>query len=230
MPQRRFAEAEAMMREFGRQDPGNGRVPSFIAQIEGLDRLFRRMDELEKGIREGKLDINNALELASVYLQASQIPKFMALAGSIAGNTALPNMYHFRIAQLYERASKWNEMVGTLDSFLQRLTPDTPPGALLDVTKMYAKANRMDRMVATMQEYLRRKPDDWRGWLDLAAMELGMKRTEAASRALDQAVRHGGREAMGIIQGDQRFAPIRNRAVPRGNLLGVPGGPTPNPL
>jgi hypothetical protein len=52
---------------------------------------------------------------------------------------------------------------------------------------------------------------------------MGFRRLDEAARALDEAVRHGGAEAFNIVQSDERFAPLRNRLMPRpGNLLGMP--------
>jgi thioredoxin-like negative regulator of GroEL len=222
IPLQRFDDAKEVIRQFSKDDPGNDRAVDFLRQIQSIKDLVGRIATMEQEIQGGRLDVNKALELAALYLQAGQTPRFMALCGGILQNTNLPALYMFRVAQLFERAQKQEEMVRALDQCVATLPADAPPGVLVDCAGMYAKVQRNDRMLATMLEYLRRNQTDWRAWLDVATMLMAANRLDEGAKALDEAVRHGGAEAFNIIQKDARFAPLRSRLMPRANLFGFP--------
>jgi len=216
IPLKRFADADWLISDFGRSDPGNSRVPEFLKQLRTLMEMYDKMDRMEAEVQDGRMDVTKALELAALYLQAGQTPKFAALAAGILDNKDLPPVFHFRLAQLYDRAQKNTEMVQALDLAINRLPQDAPAAILVEASRLYAKVRMLDRMIETMQEYLRRVPNDWRGWLDYASMLIGAKMNDKASKALDNAVRLGGDEAMNIIRSDERFAPLLNRGPGRG--------------
>ena len=114
-------------------------------------------------------------------------------------------------------------LVKSLDLCVERLPPDAPPDIIIDMARMYAKAQRYDRMAVALKVYLRRIPTDWKAWLDLSAIQINMKQMPEASKSLEQAIRCGGQEAMGVVQQDQRFAPIRDAAFSRAqNMMGIP--------
>jgi hypothetical protein len=80
-------------------------------------------------------------------------------------------------------------------------------------------------MGAAMDEYLRLKPTDWKAWIDQASVLLMQRKTDAAIRALEMAIRTGGNEALTVIRGDPRFTPIQNKALERSGMnLGMPPG------
>jgi tetratricopeptide (TPR) repeat protein len=212
---RRFGESREIMGDFAAQDPGNTKVFEFLDQLDQLDQLHKRVEEIEKEMSKGmQLDANKAVELATLYLQVGQIPKFNAMAASILNNKDLPSMYHYQVAQLYSRNKDMANMVKALDLCLPHIPTNAPSNLLLDIAQLYAKARRLDRMLESMLVYVKRKPDDWRAWLDVAAMQVGMKRNDEANKALDQAVRYGGSEALDMIMEDSRFESFRKKLAP----------------
>ena len=224
MPVRRFKEARELMAWFHEEDPANTKVDQFLAQLSGVEKLYKEIEVLEAEMRsKGQVDVNKALNLASLYQKVGQVPRFMNMANGIMRNTNLPPIVHFRLAQLYDKAGKTEDMLKALDLSVGRFPANTPANVFLAITRLYAKAKRPDKMLLGMDGYLKRKPEDWRGWLDMAAILIGFRRNDEASKALDHAVRHGGNEAMSVIQKDKRFAPFRKRAAPANpNLMGLP--------
>jgi hypothetical protein len=90
--------------------------------------------------------------------------------------------------------------------------------------KMYAEARRADRMAAAMDQYLKRRPLDWRGWVDMASIQLALNNKEAAVQALERSLRTGGNEARSQIEKDPRFRPMLEEALSRSqSLIGLPG-------
>jgi cytochrome c-type biogenesis protein CcmH/NrfG len=71
------------------------------------------------------------------------------------------------------------------------------------------------QMMKVMEEYLRHVPSDWKGWLDLAAMQLRSRLPKRATRSLEKAMMAGGNAAMATINGDRRFDVIREAAMAR---------------
>lgn len=224
IPQRRFEESETIMETFGEQDPGNTKVPDFLNQLKRLQGLYERLEVLEKEMRGGALDANKALELAAVYQQVGRISEFNAVASGILRNTNLPAVYAFRVAQLHDKARQHPQMEKALDQALVQMPDKAPADILLEIAKLYAKLKKPEKMLHAMEVYVRSKPDDWRGWLDVAAMYIGFRREADAVKALEQAIRYGGREAMNLIESDGRFKPFRQRLMggPNTSLMGLP--------
>jgi hypothetical protein len=102
-----------------------------------------------------------------------------------------------------------------LERCRQNLPPETPPQVLVEIASFYAQANMPEQMMNVMEDYLKRVPSDWRGWLDLAAMQLHAKLTRRATHSLEQALLAGGNAAIATINNDRRFDPIREAAMTR---------------
>jgi predicted Zn-dependent protease len=220
----RFAEARDLMEEFRREDPANTKIDDFIRQVDNLARLRERIGKFEGRMRDGKLEVGEALELAELYQQMGQVSLFTQIIMGIVDNKDLPAMYHFRAAQLLAQAHRENEAVRALDRCADRLPKEAPPEAHLEVARMYAAAQKGDKALVSLERYLQKKPSDWNGWLNLAALQIQMGRKDEASRSLEQAVREGGENVMQIIRSDKRFAAVYDEAMSRArNLMGLPG-------
>lgn len=219
--QGRFEDSIDVLNELGRQDPGNGKVPEFLGQLQNMKNMRDRMAELEKQIPQ--LDINNALELADLYHKSGQFPKLLGITRSIMSNTNMPPEVQFQVASLLHNARQFQDMVQALETLMSKIPPQAPPEIYLNIAKMYASANVLDKMANALGLYLQRKPDDWRGWMDMSAIQIGMNNTNLARQAMDQAIKFGGNEAMTIINQDQRFASIRRPALTLpANFMGIP--------
>jgi tetratricopeptide (TPR) repeat protein len=224
MQMNRFDEAVELMRDFGRQDPGNDRVQDFINQIERIKDVSKKITALEAQRSQGKMDVNTALDLSEAYLQVQRMGDFMAMMNSLMTATNLPAPIFYRAASMLRSARQLPEMVRAVDLCMQNMPSNSPPEVFLNLSRMYAEAGRADRMLGPLQEFLKRQPNDWKAWLDLAYIQLTVGQTNNAAQSLSQARNRGGQEAMQIIQQDDRFAPLRPRlGMPQRSLLGIPG-------
>jgi tetratricopeptide (TPR) repeat protein len=221
----RFGEARDLMQDFGRQDPGNTKVPEFVAYLERIEDLTRRIRELETRRTKGQVDIKTALELADLYYQAGQKGLYGEMLRRVLANKGIDPRIYLQVAEMCQRSKDYEEMDTALTQFMANRTANTPPDIYLRIAQMYAAAERPDRMVAPMAEYLKLKPSDWKAWLDQASILMMQKQTEAAVRALEMAIKTGGSEAMAVIRDDPGFAPIQNKALDRSRkLMGIPRG------
>jgi thioredoxin-like negative regulator of GroEL len=223
---RRFQDAIWLMEEFEHQDPGNDRIPSFTNQLRNLDRISRRIQELETMRSSGKpMDINAVFELAQNYLQMQQRNEFRSTMAQVLANANLPFELCLRTAALLHGGQCGPEMVRALDMAWAGMPTNrpVPPSVLQEMAKMYAAVGQMDKMAVVVKEYLRRSPSDWKAWLDLAAVQVTSGRPAEATKSLENAIRQGGREATALIVQDQRFANIRAAAERRLNSGKLPG-------
>ncbi|MFC1452212.1 protein O-mannosyl-transferase family [Verrucomicrobiota bacterium] len=229
MRQRRFGESAAMMKDFGRMDSGNVRVPQYLRHVGQIERLDGRIRELEEKRSSGKIDADAALELAECYLKAQNRPQFLSMADSILSNTNLPAAFYYRVATFLGKANAFAKMDKAVELCLANAPDSMPADFFLSLAQLYMQANKPLKMAAYMEKYLERTPRDWRGWLDLAFVRLSVGQTNAAVTALRQATAHGGSEATAIIREDERFASIRNQILaPKRSLMGLPGVPGAN--
>jgi hypothetical protein len=225
MPMNRISDARRVIEEFGEQDPGNSSVPDFVGRLKKLEETLNQISTLEQQIPGGKLDANNAFELMDLYMQCGQMQKFMNLAMNMLNETNLPPVLHYRLAQGLARAGRIPEMARALDLCANKLPQPIPPEVYLDMARMYGSAKEYDKMVAPLQKYLQMKPDDWKAWLDMSLVHLAVGKTNEAIKAINEAVRIGGPEAIKICSGDPRFAPFRGRIQPPRpvDFMGIPG-------
>jgi len=224
LPMGRLAETRELMAEFSDMDPDDRKAPEFLGRIDEMQNLQRRIQAIEEEMRKGDVQIARILELADLYRQAGQGPRFMHLVMGIVNNPQMPAMAHFRAAQMLRDNGNKDEMIKALDLVADRLPPETPPQALMEMARMYGEAGRIDRALQCLRRYLEKQPGDWSAWLNVAAMHMAAGRNEDAARALEQAVRTGGDAARGIIESDARFSSLYRQAAERArNLIGIPG-------
>jgi len=224
LPLGRIPEARHLMEQFQGEDPANTKVKDFLDHLSRIEGLKKKIAAIESQLREGKLEVLKALELANLYRQVGQPQRFMQMVMSIVNNKAFPPLAHFRAAQLLSEAKRHSEMITALDLAVDRLPPETPAPVLLDAAKMYAKAGKAGKALAMMQRYAARNPNDWNAWLNTASLQIQMGRKDDAARSLEQAVRTGGTQARQVIVQDKRFAAVYSEAASRKrNLIGIPG-------
>lgn len=222
--QGRFDEIENMLELLGKEDPGNTKVPEYLKNIKNMKNMTNRMIELEKLVP--KLNIDNALELCRLYQQSGNIPKLRNMTQNITNNTNLPPQHMFALATILHAAHQYDEMNKCLAFCLEKIAPNTaPPQTYLQMAQMFAASQNHNGMREALAKYLTLTPADWRGWLDMAKIELLLNNTAGASKAVNNAIQYGGNEAIQIINSDPNLAPLRRNNAPINipqNLLGIP--------
>jgi len=233
MRQRRYDEAKDLMRYFGEQDPANIQVSNFLRQIEKIENLDSRIIALEEKRRNGMLNVDQALALAGLYRQARQKPHFVAVMKGIIGTENVPWQLLFQASRMLHEAKEYDLMGEAITTMLSRMPDKGDPNIYLGVAKMYADAKRPDGMLTAVEAYLKLRPNDWKAWLDLASVNIGLKKPEAARRALAKARSVGGFQAEEMIRKDRRFSSLLQRrasdpSADRMDLINIPGVTPPS--
>lgn len=219
----KFQEALEVMKEFKKLDPGSDKADGLISSISNTMGIVKRMHELETKMASQKLDVQSAMELATIYQQAGQMQKFMGLTLGMLQDTNLPPPAFFHLAQLFYKAKRTQEMVRALNLCIPNMPSNAPPQIFLAATEMFRSAGLLQQSQNCMHEYLKRKPDDWKAWLDMTLFHLEMHNTNNAVAALRQAFKFGGEEAQIIAQRDPRLAPLLKHITPlTSQLPGLP--------
>lgn len=226
LPHRRIKEARDLLIEFNKRDPGSTKSKGFITHLDKLLELEAKTKALEAKQKEGRIDIYTALNLIQCYQQGGKNQKFVALTRKLLTQTNLPPEVFLKIAGLSMQAKQYREMTAALALCENKLGSRTPPNIYLEIAKMYAAAKRMDKMLPALEKYLRLNPSDWKAWLDMASVQYSIKKTPAATRAMQEALRTGGAQALTVINKDKRLQEIA-RLIPRNqmrpNLMTLPG-------
>lgn len=212
---KQYAEARALMTAFGEADPANDKVGDFLKQLDRLEGLQQRIDQLQAQSKDGRIDANQALELADLYRQTGNMGHFNQLARSLLENQGLPAQIRFRLAKLYDAAGQPAEVVKALDLCLASMPADTPAGPFLEIAQLYGKANRPDGMLRAMEAYLRKQPNDWKVWLDHASLNAQLGKPDRALESLGVALRYGGTQAEQLIAVNPVLGPLRRQMTTR---------------
>jgi len=215
MPAGRIDEAKALIEDFAQRDPGNTKARSFIAQMDAIADLNDKIAALEKRQKDGKFDINTALQLSELYLQANRVGHFLALSTQLLKQPRLPPQVFYRLAVMYRKAGRKNEMHKALDLCADRLPDNTPAAVFLDMARMYEEVGQHEKMLAPLNRYLRAKPNDWKAWLDLAVVHDILKKPDEAAAALQRALSIGGQEAAIVVSRDPRLTALAQRITSR---------------
>ena len=113
----------------------------------------------------------------------------------------------FELADLYLKLN----LIPHFEQLTRRIIEDDslPPELILRVGQMYADAKRFDLLTVALQKYLAREPSNPRIWIDLAAAQIQIQRTNEAMESLKQAIARGGEPVRDIARNDRRFDPVR---------------------
>ena len=74
---------------------------------------------------------------------------------------------------------------------------------------MYADAKRMDLLATALEKYLAREPANPKVWIDLAAIQAAMQKSNECVQSLKRAIELGGEPVRDVIRKDPRFNPVR---------------------
>jgi predicted Zn-dependent protease len=145
------------------------------------------------------------------------------MISGLLNSPGLPAPAYFNAAKLLQRAGCLAEMDQALQMCMARVPSNINPGVFIEIAKIYAGVNQHQRYGEVLEKYLERDPGNWQIWLNLASLHLGMKQTNAAVKALGQALRVGGVEAQMEMERNPQFEPLRQLASTRAQgLFGMP--------
>jgi tetratricopeptide (TPR) repeat protein len=119
MRQHRYTEARVLIEQYRVLDPYNKGAVDFLNGIKSAEQADVRRLELEKLIGDKRLDVNAALELASLYQRLSLDQQFQGLTASLLDNTNLPSAVHLAVARLYSDGKRWDLLTNALQRYLK---------------------------------------------------------------------------------------------------------------
>lgn len=185
-PEANFRLAEMLMQQ-RRFDDAYSIIDSFLEEDPGNDKVEEFRNQISQ-IKETDIKRN----LLEKEINSGQIDIMRAL----------------ELADIY-RAMNMNPQFEQLTGqILQQ--PDLPPQVCLQIAQLYQMANRVDLLKNALAVYTARDPGNYRGWIDLAAVQSVMKEYANAVASLQQAIKVGGAQAVAVIQGDQRLTALHS--------------------
>lgn len=138
MQQRKFSLARRLVEDFLEKDPGNEKVDEFLKQIKDTEERDQRRLELEAAFKEKRATLENAFELAQIYLSLNLIPHFEQLAQRILSDTNLPPEAYLRVAQMYTQRRDFGSLARALETYLSRRPEDSRIWVDLAAARIFA--------------------------------------------------------------------------------------------
>ena len=124
MNQRRFADARKIMEEYLKVDEYNNNVKSFLGQIDVMANCDLRRVELQKRLEKGA-NLNDVMELISVFARMNMQSEMTALSMNILNNTNVPPQYLVQLAQLFGDAHRTDMAQESFKRYLARMPQDS---------------------------------------------------------------------------------------------------------
>lgn len=108
-------------------------------------------------------------------------------------------------------------------------SPSIKPEMITHLAEMMVKARRFEMVEKILQRFTQLQPNQTTGWIDLAAVQLNLKKP-ALWASLKKAIQVGGEDARNKLRKDKRFNPLRNLPEFQALVPPVAGIGTLNPL
>jgi tetratricopeptide (TPR) repeat protein len=129
------------------------------------------------------------------------LEKRMETGGDI--RTALELIQVYMTLRLGERCSALTRSV---------LANDLPPNQYLAIDQVMEKGGRNDLRELALSRYLEKQGANPKVWIDLAAVQAALKKTNECLNALRRAIQLGGEPVRDVARRDTRFDPVRESA------------------
>lgn len=201
IPQRRLDESVRMLELLQRLDPNNNKIP--LPEIKQLQHATKRASELTMKIKMASpLDEGETLELAECSFTIGMPQQGMQALGSFMQSKGAKPGFAIKAGLLLAKNGQLGEASQIFASVPASSYSDTNLISAAELRKVYdahRNAPNQQALLEFMRIYLLRVPEDWKAWLDYAMINIARGDTVKAARAMDFAVRHGGRDAEGVI-------------------------------
>lgn len=181
-PEANFRLAEMMMQQ-RRFDDAHNIIESFLKEDPGNDKVGEFLNQIDS-VKE----MDTKRQLLEKEINTGQIDIMRAL----------------ELADTYRQLNMQQQFQQLTSQILSQ--PDLPPQICLQIAQLYQMANRLDLLKNALMVYTSRDPGNFRGWIDLAAVQVGLNDQPGALKSLQQSIQYGGPQAVGVIQTDQRLA------------------------
>jgi tetratricopeptide (TPR) repeat protein len=183
-PEANFRLADIYMQQF--------RFSDARAVIENFLTLDKENDKVREFLGQIK-------DMESADARRRELEGMLAQGGDV--NSAL------ELANIYRRMSLMQLFDGLTMNIINQ--SNLPPAIILQVAQMYADMRKFDMLVTALERYLAREPGNPQVWVNLAAAQIMLGKTNEAYKSLKRATDIGGEAVRDLVRKDQRFNPIR---------------------
>ena len=114
----RFADARTLIENYVKVDEYNGSAKGMLESIRTVEKDSARRRELESQMGHGPMEINTALELASLYQKFSMDAQFMNMARGIMATSNFPPQVYLVIGQMCANGKKWEMSASAIRRYL----------------------------------------------------------------------------------------------------------------
>ena len=184
-PEANFRLADLYMR-WNRTPDAIALMESFCAQDPGNDRARAFVDEMK-----------SRTEMSS---RRREIESQLAQGKANIGLA-------LELANIYRRLGQGEQFEQLIKNLLTQ--KGLPGQAYLRLAQLSAEERKTELVENAMALYAEVTPNDMRGWIDLAAIRLALRRNDTAMQAVQQAVKVGHQAAITALRDDNRFDSIR---------------------
>lgn len=205
---RRFGEAEIAFRQAIELYPFSPEANFRLADIYMQQRRFSDAHEVIAALAKddpgndkvGEF-LNQIIRLEDADIRRQELEKIFA-----EGSTDLQGA--IELCQVYLTLG----MRGNFQGLAMRLLnePGIPSNVYLTIGQMFSQIQRMDLLEVALIRYVSREAGDSRRWLDLAAVQTALNKTNEALDSLEKAIQIAGPAAQDLARQDARLAPLRN--------------------
>ena len=215
----KFGDAQNLIDDFCKMDPGNDRAKAFAGNIDNIVRTSKKISALEAEVRkEPNPPVDQLLKLTKLYADAGYRERFAHTISVIRKAPLTPSQDVF-VAKLYNSVGMKKEMQEVLAkvSAINLLKKDS--GLYVDMAQLYSALGDINNIRSCLNKYLKLNQNDWRAWLDMATLNYQLKDMNSAKIALDKAIRLGGSAAMGEVHNNPALMQIYNYKPQTGNQM-----------
>ncbi len=161
--QGRFDEAIAIHEEFLSKDPKNAQAQAFLDYMKDRKKMTSRLQVLEQKRKSGQMQINEIIDLASLYFSANQPNQADTLMIECLRNDKTSAETAMQIAQLMAQKQRYNVVEQALLKYT-KLKPENP-GGWIDLAALQLALNKRADMWKSLDKAIEADPDRTRAQL-----------------------------------------------------------------
>ncbi|MBN1670449.1 MAG: DUF2723 domain-containing protein [Kiritimatiellae bacterium] len=151
MRERRYPDAEKLIRAFIVSDPLNDKAVGFYDQITNTAAVHERRREIETELlSKGKANIEKVLELAEIYRKTNRKQKFFGLTQNMLNSTGTPPQVYLQIARMYAAERRPDLLSIALRRYLTRVPYDA--NVWRDLAAISIVLNRPDDAIKALEK------------------------------------------------------------------------------
>ncbi len=149
----RYQDARQIINDFLVGDPKNDKIREFLGFIDGVEGSSKRITELEQQVQGGRMEMNAAVELVTLYRRLNRWPQFDRMMQDLISQPNLPPQLYLQLGRLaYE-----TQRIPLLDAALVRYTTLQPndPNGWIELGGVRLALGKPDESMMALQNAVR---------------------------------------------------------------------------